>query len=83
MAYFSEYTGAQIERFLAAVKQHLIDSGKVLSTNDFTNALKTKLDGLSNYNDTELRQQVNEIRADLDLLFQVILLLLLNHLMKW
>ena len=68
MAYFSEYTGAQIERFLAAVKQHLIDSGKVLSTNDFTNALKTKLDGLSNYNDTELRQQVNEIRADLDLL---------------
>ena len=33
---------------------------KQLSTNDFTNELKTKLEGLENYDDTELRNQVNQ-----------------------
>ena len=33
-------------------------TGKGLSTNDFTNAYKTKLDGLKNYDDTELRNKV-------------------------
>ena len=33
-------------------------TGKGLSTNDFTNAYKTKLDGLENYDDTELQDKV-------------------------
>lgn len=33
--------------------------GKGLSTNDFTNALRDKLDSLSNYNDTELRTKID------------------------
>lgn len=33
--------------------------GKTLSTNDFTTELKTKLDGLSNYDDTELSTKVS------------------------
>lgn len=33
-------------------------TGKGLSTNDFTNTYKTKLDGLKNYDDTELQNKV-------------------------
>ena len=36
-------------------------SGKGLSTNDFTTALKTKLDGLENYDDTEIKKEIVEI----------------------
>lgn len=35
-------------------------SGKGLSANDFTNTLKTKLDGLSNYNDTAVKTSISE-----------------------
>lgn len=38
-------------------------SGKGLSTNDFTNTYKTKLDGLENYNDSELRNLINGKQA--------------------
>jgi len=38
-------------------------SGKGLSTNDFTSAEKTKLAGLSNYNDTAIKQQITDINA--------------------
>lgn len=34
--------------------------GKGLSTNDFTDEDKTKLDGLSNYDDTEIREELND-----------------------
>lgn len=34
-------------------------SGKGLSTNDFTNTYKTKLDGLSNYDDSALKTLIN------------------------
>lgn len=34
--------------------------GKQLSTNDFTNEYKDKLDGLNNYNDTEIKKDINE-----------------------
>lgn len=34
--------------------------GKQLSTNDFTNEYKEKLDGLNNYNDTELKNDINK-----------------------
>lgn len=42
--------------------------GKDLSTNDFTNDLKNKLDALSNYDDTEIQVSVSKLRADLDTL---------------
>lgn len=42
--------------------------GKQLSTEDFTTLLKQKLDGLSNYNDTEISQAVSKLRTDLDTL---------------
>lgn len=41
-------------------------SGKQLSTEDFTSALKTKLEGLSNYDDTELSEALSTLREDFD-----------------
>lgn len=35
--------------------------GKGLSTNDFTNELKKKLDSLSNYDDTEIKKSLKEV----------------------
>ena len=43
-------------------------SGKGLSTNDFTTALKTKLEGLSNYDDTEVRGLITAVSNALDTL---------------
>jgi hypothetical protein len=42
--------------------------GKQLSTEDFTTLLKQKLEGLSNYDDTEISQAVSKLRTDLDTL---------------
>ena len=42
--------------------------GKQLSTEDFTTLLKQKLDGLQNYDDTEVQQAVSKLRTDLDTL---------------
>ena len=42
--------------------------GKQLSTEDFTTLLKQKLDGLSNYDDTEIQEAVSKLRTDLDTL---------------
>lgn len=42
--------------------------GKQLSTEDFTTALKNKLNGLSNYDDTTISQAVEKLRTDLDTL---------------
>ena len=36
-------------------------AGKDLSTNDFTNAFKTKLEGLSNYNDADIKNSINTL----------------------
>ena len=44
------------------------ENGKQLSTEDFTTLLKQKLDGLFNYDDTEIRQAVSKLRTDLDTL---------------
>lgn len=41
--------------------RQLKEEGKGLSENDFTDALKTKLEGLSNYNDTEIKKEISEI----------------------
>lgn len=42
--------------------------GKQLSVEDFTTALKSKLEGLSNYDDTNLSKAVSALRRDLDTL---------------
>lgn len=42
--------------------------GKGLSTNDFTNAYKTKLDGLNNYDDTTVKQDITELQTDVNAL---------------
>lgn len=39
--------------------------GKQLSTEDFTTALKTKLEGLSNYDDTQIAKRIQEVEADI------------------
>lgn len=39
-------------------------AGKSLSTNDFTNAYKTKLDNLENYNDTQVKSSIEDIQAE-------------------
>lgn len=38
--------------------------GKGLSTNDFTNEYKKKLDGLSNYNDEKIKQDISDIQKE-------------------
>lgn len=43
-------------------------SGKGLSTEDFTTALKTKLEGLNNYNDTEISNAVSSLQTQLNTL---------------
>lgn len=42
--------------------------GKQLSTEDFTTALKQRLEGLSNYDDSEISEAVNQLREDFDAL---------------
>lgn len=45
-------------------------TGKELSTNDFTNTLKTKLDGIeeqaNNYDDTEVRGYISDLEGDVE-----------------
>ena len=43
-------------------------SGKQLSTEDFTSALKTKLEGLSNYNDATIQAAVTSLQTQLNTL---------------
>lgn len=38
--------------------------GKDLSTNDFTDTYKQKLDNLENYDDTEIKQKYNELQQE-------------------
>ena len=40
------------------------ENGKGLSTNDFTNAYKEKLDGLKNYDDTEIKKDISDIQEE-------------------
>ncbi len=59
-----------IDTIIAAARETMVAqvAGKGLSTNDFTNVLKQKLDGLSNYNDAALRQQITQLTSRLDTL---------------
>ena len=40
------------------------EEGKGLSTNDFTNEYKQKLDALTNYDDTEIKQEITNIKEE-------------------
>lgn len=42
--------------------------GKQLSTEDFTTALKNKLNSLNNYDDTEINEAINTLRSDFNTL---------------
>ena len=44
------------------------EDGKGLSTNDFTNALKSKLESLSNYDDAEVRGLISNVQSALNTL---------------
>lgn len=76
MGYNSKYTGTEVEAALGlaetALQEHQDISGKVdkvdgkgLSSNDFTTTLKTKLEGLSNYDDTEISNAVSSLQTQL------------------
>ena len=63
----SDYkTGSQIATILLDYVQKV--EGKGLSTEDFTTELKQKLQGLSNYNDTELQNKVTSLQNQLNTL---------------
>ena len=42
------------------------EDGKGLSSNDYTNSDKEKLDNLNNYDDTDVKEQIGELKGDLD-----------------
>jgi hypothetical protein len=65
---FSASPAASITEEKKAEWDNKVDkvSGKQLSTEDFTSALKTKLEGLSNYDDTELSEALSTLRGDFD-----------------
>lgn len=44
------------------------EEGKKLSTNDFTNDYKKKLDELKNYDDTELQEAIIEINDNIEII---------------
>lgn len=70
----SDSTTAPLSAAQGKVLKGLVDgkvdkvAGKGLSTNDFTNALKQKLDSLENYDDTELENAINNLQEQLDTL---------------
>lgn len=65
---FSASPAASITEEKKAEWDNKVDkvSGKQLSTEDFTTVLKTKLEGLSNYDDTELSNALSTLRGDFD-----------------
>lgn len=56
------YTKTEIDALLNGYVQK--ETGKGLSTNDYTTAEKTKLASLENYDDTALSRRVSDIEAD-------------------
>ena len=59
-------TGTQITQNLASKVDKV--EGKQLSTEDFTTALKNKLEGLSNYNDTEVKKSLASLQSTINTL---------------
>lgn len=67
MSYNSTLEGAEVQALLELIPNKVDKvSGKGLSAEDFTSALKTKLEGLSNYDDTQIQAAVTLLRNDLD-----------------
>ena len=57
------YTRQETDELLSNKVDKII--GKGLSTNDFTDEEKNKLNSLTNYDDTEVRNSINEINSNL------------------
>lgn len=59
---------ALVSQIVALARQTMVEAqaGKGLSANDFTDALKAKLEGLSNYDDTEVRALITAVNGRLD-----------------
>lgn len=84
MSYNSKYSGKQVENLLdqVASSQFItadeldtalndkVDkvSGKQLSTEDFTSTLKSKLEGLSNYDDTTISNAISGLQSQINAL---------------
>lgn len=67
-----KYVDDEVEDAKAAAKQYADDNkvakveGKQLSTEDFTTTLKQKLEGLTNYDDADIRSAIEELQNSLD-----------------
>lgn len=59
---------ALVNQIVALARQTMVaaETGKGLSANDFTDAFKAKLEGLSNYDDAEVRSLITVINGRLD-----------------
>lgn len=66
----STSTNAVQNKVVTAALNNKVDkvNGKQLSTEDFTSALKAKLEGLSNYDDTEIENAVSSLQTQLNTL---------------
>jgi hypothetical protein len=69
--YESKYSGEEVDAILGDVANKVDKvEGKGLSTEDFTTALKDRLESLQNYDDTAIREAVNKLRNDFDTLVE-------------
>lgn len=59
---------ALVNQIVALARQTMVaaETGKGLSANDFTDAFKAKLEGLSNYDDAEVRSLITAVNGRLD-----------------
>lgn len=65
-----ESSNAIANKTVTAALKNKVDKvdGKQLSTEDFTSLLKAKLDGLSNYDDTSIRNAINSLTTQINTL---------------
>lgn len=69
--YVSKYSGQEIDRRLDLVDEKVDKvEGKGLSTEDFTTALRNKLEALQNYDDTVISAAIAKLRNDFDTLVE-------------
>lgn len=69
---YSPTTKKYVEEYVTNILQSYVQkvSGKGLSTNDFTNDLMNKLNGLKNYDDTTIKNSVQSLQNSLNTLTQ-------------
>lgn len=69
MSYNSKYKGQEVESYLDLIPQKVDKvEGKQLSAEDFTTALKAKLEGLSNYDDSAIQEAIEGLQTQLNTL---------------